>query len=197
MIGSWPNLVNVCRNRRCLRRAHPLPFGFRERLQRCAAMRKGRSRLGSNTQKQHCRYFGYHLPTRFSYRLPTVRYSQPNLYPIQRGSNTVAAVFSVLNPRWWHRGSRSNLAGQELQTSFSPWPFIEDGTQSLAIEPQTESVFLGKLRDLCLSICLVWRPETFQFVLVNSAVLPFANLQFAFDSARKRLHTGVPNVRGE
>ncbi len=81
--------------------------------------------------------------------------------------------------------------------SFSSRPFVEDGAQSLAIEPQTESVFLRKLRDLCLSIFFVWRPETFQFVLVNGAVLPFANLQFVLDSARKRLHTGVPNVRGE
>ena len=160
-------------------------------------MRKGRSRLGSNTQKQHCRYFGYHLPTQFSYRLPTVRYSQPNLYPILRGSNTVAAVLSLLNPRRWHKGGALNLAGQQLQTSLSPWPFVEDGAQSLAIEPQTESVFLRKLGHLCLSIFVVWRPETLQFVLVNSAMLPLANLQFVLDSARKRLHTGVPNVRGE
>ena len=126
-----------------------------------------------------------------------MRYSQPNLYPIQRGSNTVAAVFSVLNPRRWHKGGALNLAGQQLQTSFSPWPFIEDGAQSLAIEPETESVFLGKLRDLCLSIFLVWRPETLQFVLVNSAMLPLANLQFVLDSARKCLHTGLTNVMGE
>ena len=51
-------------------------------------MGKGHLRLGRNAQKQHC--------WRFAYRLPTVRYSRPNLYPIQRGSNTVAAVFSVL-----------------------------------------------------------------------------------------------------
>src|SRR5260370_33255353 len=110
----------------------------------------------------------------FGYRLPTMRYSQPNLYTIQRRLNTVIAVFSVLNPRRWHSGPRSNLTGQELQTSLSPRPLVEDGAQSLAIEPQTESVFRRKLRDLCLSIFLVWRPETFQFVLVNSAVLPIA-----------------------
>ena len=32
-----------------------------------------------------------------------MRYSQPNLDPILRGSNTVAAVLSVLNPRRWHK----------------------------------------------------------------------------------------------
>jgi hypothetical protein len=35
-----------------------------------------------------------------------------------------------------------------------------------------------------------------QFILVNSAVPPVADLQLALDSARKRLHTGVRNVWG-
>src|SRR6266496_2364090 len=132
MIGSWPDLINVCRNRRCLRRAHPLPFGFQERFQRSVAMRKGHRGSGSNSLKQQCWRFAYHLPTLFGYDLPTVRYSQPHLDPILRGSNTVAAVLSLLNPRRWHRWARSNVTGQQLQTSFSPWPFVEDGAQSLA-----------------------------------------------------------------
>ena len=73
--------------------------------------------------------------------------------------------------------------------------FAKDGAQSLAIKLETESIFHRKLRDLCLSIFLVWRPEAFQFVLVNSAVLPFANLQFVLDSARKRLHIAPLNVQ--
>jgi len=31
-------------------------------------------------------------------------------------------------------------------------------------------------------------PEPLQFILVNSAVLPFANLQLAFDLSRERFH---------
>src|SRR6266487_634916 len=78
------------------------------------------------------------------------------------------------------QGGALNLAGQQLQTSLSPWPFVEDGAQSLAIEPQTESVFLRKLGVLCLAIFVVNRPEAFQFVLVNSAVSQLANLAFQF-----------------
>ena len=70
--------------------------------------------------------------------------------------------------------------------------FVEDGEQSLSVEPQTESVFLRKLRDLCLSMFLVQRPEAFQFMLVNgrarNIVSPFANLQLVFDAARERFH---------
>ncbi len=32
------------------------------------------------------------------------------------------------------------------------------------------------------------RPETFQFVLVNRTVRPYANLELAFDSVRERFH---------
>jgi hypothetical protein len=87
-------------------------------------MRKGNGRLGSNAQKQHYWRFAYHLPTPFSYHLPTVRCSQPNLYPIQRGSNSVVAVFSALDARRWHRALRSNLTRQELQMSFSPRGYL-------------------------------------------------------------------------
>lgn len=63
--------------------------------------------------------------------------------------------------------------------------FVENHAQPVAVESQTESVFLRELRDFCLSIFLVWRPEPFQLILVNSAVLPFATLQFAGDQVRK------------
>jgi hypothetical protein len=66
-------------------------------------------------------------------------------------------------------------------------PFIEDGAQSLAIESETESVFLCKLRDLCFPIFLVHRPQPFQVLLVNRAVLPLA-MHLAFDLSRKRFH---------
>ena len=53
-------------------------------------------------------------------------------------------------------------------------PFVEDGTHSLLIEPQTESVFLRKLGDLFFSIFLAYRPNPFQGPVVNHAVLPYA-----------------------
>jgi hypothetical protein len=46
-------------------------------------------------------------------------------------------------------------------------------------------MLLRKLRYLRLSIFLIYRPEPDQFILVNSAVRPFAKLQFALDFARK------------
>jgi hypothetical protein len=49
----------------------------------------------------------------FGYHVSTVRYSQPNLYPIQRESNTVAAVFS-LESSSGAQGARSNLTGQQI-----------------------------------------------------------------------------------
>jgi hypothetical protein len=82
-------------------------------------------------------------------------------------------------------GAQSRLVGwKELQTSLWSRPFVEDCAQSLFIEPQTEAVFIRELRDLCLSIFLAWRPKALQFVLVDSAVHPFASLQLAFDAAR-------------
>ena len=59
--------------------------------------------------------------------------------------------------------------------------FVENHAQPLAVEPQTESVFLCELRDFHLAILLSWRPEAFQLLLVNRAVLPLATLQFADD----------------
>jgi hypothetical protein len=47
---------------------------------------------------------------------------------------------------------------------------------------------LRKFRDPCFSIFLIQRPETLQFILVDSAVLPFAIFQIALDSVRKRFH---------
>ena len=66
-------------------------------------------------------------------------------------------------------------------------PFIEDGAQSLAIESETESVFLCKSRDFCFPIFLVHRPQPFQVLLVNRAVLPLA-MHPAFDLSRERFH---------
>ena len=72
---------------------------------------------------------------------------------------------------------------------------VEDCAESLAIERQSEAVFLRKLGDLCLSVFLVKRPEASQFTLVNNAMLPFANLQFAVDLARKCLHAAAQTFR--
>jgi hypothetical protein len=54
---------------------------------------------------------------------------------------------------------------------------------------------ISKLRDLCLSIFRVKWPEASQFTLINSAMLPFANLQFAVDSVRKCLHAAAQMFR--
>jgi hypothetical protein len=70
---------------------------------------------------------------------------------------------------------------------FGERPFIEDGAQSLAIESETESVFLCKLGDLCFPIFLVQRPQPLQILLVNRAVLPLA-MHLAFDLSRERFH---------
>ena len=70
-----------------------------------------------------------------------------------------------------------------LDASFLLRPFLEYGTHSLAIEPQTEPVFRSKLGDLFFSIFLVYRPNAFQVLLVNQAVLPYAMHPF-FDLLR-------------
>lgn len=61
------------------------------------------------------------------------------------------------------------------------------------IEDQAESVFRRKLCDFYLPIFCIQRPEALQFILVNSAVLPLASLQLAFDLSRnvsrQRFHT--------
>ena len=62
-------------------------------------------------------------------------------------------------------------------------PFVEYGAHSLAIEPQTEPVFRRKLGDLVFSSFLVYRPNAFQVLLVNQAVLPYAMHPF-FDLFR-------------
>ena len=45
-------------------------------------------------------------------------------------------------------------------------------------------MFVGKLRDFRLSIFLIQRPKSLQFILINSMVIPFTTLQFVFDVAR-------------
>jgi len=60
---------------------------------------------------------------------------------------------------------------------------VEYGAHSLSIEPQVESVFRRKLDDLFFSIFLVYRPNAFQVLLVNQAVLPYAMHPF-FDLFR-------------
>src|SRR5262249_8451602 len=62
-------------------------------------------------------------------------------------------------------------------------PFVEYGAHSLAIEPETESVFLRKFRDLFFPIFLVYRPDAFQVLFVNHAVPPSA-MHPSFDLCR-------------
>jgi hypothetical protein len=61
-----------------------------------------------------------------------------------------------------------------LPASFAIWPrpFVEGCTHSLAVEAQTESIFLRKLSDFCLSVFLVQWPDAFQISLVNGAKRP-------------------------
>jgi hypothetical protein len=59
--------------------------------------------------------------------------------------------------------------------------FIENRAQPFPVEPQSESVFLRELRNPSLSIFVGWRPQPFQLIFVNSAMLPFATLQFAVE----------------
>jgi hypothetical protein len=74
-----------------------------------------------------------------------------------------------------------------LDVSLVRWPFVEYCAHSLSIEPQTESIFLRKLRDFFFSIFLVYGPNAFQVVLVNQAVLPHAT-HLSFDLFRERFH---------
>ena len=111
-------------------------------------------------------------------------------------------LFPVVNPKLsyfrlafvWKIGS-ALIWLVRITTSLWSRPFVEDCAHSLAIEPQPEAVFLRELRDLCLSIFLVRWPEASQFTLVNNAMLPFANLQFAVDLARKCLHAAAEMFR--
>ena len=70
-----------------------------------------------------------------------------------------------------------------LDASLLLRPFLEYRAHSLAIEPQMEPVFRRKLGDLFFSIVLVYRPNAFQVLLVNQAVLPYAMHPF-FDLFR-------------
>jgi hypothetical protein len=49
-------------------------------------------------------------------------------------------------------------------------PFVENGANSLAIEPQTESILRCKSRNLYLPIFVIQWPKAFQVLLVNRAV---------------------------
>jgi hypothetical protein len=51
------------------------------------------------------------------------------------------------------------------------------------MESQSKTAFLRKLLYLRLSTFFVDRPKTLQIRLVNGAMLPFAELQLAFDLA--------------
>ena len=81
----------------------------------------------------------------------------------------------------------------KLQTSPLWRPLVEDGAQSFAVKPETESIVHCKLSDLPLAIFVVNRPEALQVRFVNRVLFPSANLQFPLDSARKRLHIGLTN----
>ena len=74
-------------------------------------------------------------------------------------------------------------------------PFVEDCAHSQPIEPETESVFLCKLSDLCFSIRLVWRPNANQLMLINRALVPFASSQLAFDQRREGFHTAISPIK--
>src|SRR5215510_13721837 len=63
---------------------------------------------------------------------------------------------------------------------LSPWTtlLLENGTESVLVEAQMKSVFVGKLRDFRFAIVLIQRPNALQFVLVNGAVPSLADLTF-------------------
>ncbi len=82
----------------------------------------------------------------------------------------------------------NQIAASIVSPLSAPRPFVEDGAKSLAVKSHAKSVFLRELGDLCFTILRMHRPEAFQFILVNGAVLPIANLQLAFDSVRERFH---------
>jgi hypothetical protein len=69
-----------------------------------------------------------------------------------------------------------------------PRPLVEDGAHSLVVESQSESVLFGKFRHVCFSMFCMQRPQTLQFFLVHSAVLPCPVLQFSFNSLCEHFH---------
>ena len=60
----------------------------------------------------------------------------------------------------------------------------------MAVEAQVESVSPRELRDLCLSILFVYRPDALQFLLVDHTVPKVLNLrlQLALDVSSKNFH---------
>src|SRR6516225_5736564 len=87
----------------------------------------------------------------------------------RRSEERRTASNASLDPNLCFRGMATSCLRALLR-----WPSVEDGAQSLFIEPQTKPVFLRKLSDLSLSILLVYRPNPFQVPVVNQGVLPFA-----------------------
>ena len=60
---------------------------------------------------------------------------------------------------------------------MSAWrPFVEDRAHSHPVEPETESILVRELSDLCFALRLVERPDAYQLMLVNRVMLPFASL---------------------
>ena len=53
----------------------------------------------------------------------------------------------------------------------------KDRAVPLLVICQPKSVFLPKLRDLCLPIFFSYRPDALQFLLVDSAVPQIASLE--------------------
>jgi len=74
-----------------------------------------------------------------------------NRWPCKRWTENKASFFLTAR---FTRFCRRNLIR-------SPWPrrFVEDRAQPLFVMPQTKTIFLCELRDLCLSIFLVLRPD--------------------------------------
>ena len=96
---------------------------------------------------------------------------------------------AIIVCRWSGICGSTLRIGRREGSSFAIWrgPFVENGAHSFAIEPQTESIFPCKLRNLCLPILLVQWPKAFQVPLVNQAVLPLA-MHPVFDLLRQRFH---------
>ena len=65
---------------------------------------------------------------------------------------------------------------------------MEDRAKARFIESQAESVFPRKLRYLCLSIFLGWRPDALQLILISRVMADSANFQLALDFACQRFH---------
>ena len=64
---------------------------------------------------------------------------------------------------WWYtsaeccepESSARNLAGKNYKLRLKSRPFVEDGAHSPPVEPETESILVRELSDLCFALRLV------------------------------------------